>query len=309
MRKTHTILVSAVLGLSAASGLAEPTSGVLSIQRLATIEDMGRMAVNPATGEIAFGRTGPGVAEAQFIRVLAPNGTISQAGDIAIRDPDAVAWDMDGSFGPAGSILVGSNRGLFAITPGNHVNQFAWRGEDLINPEDLSMGADGALYYADYGLGKVMRLSVHGSFSEMMHKPSVTRLDVGPAGQIVAVDLAGSLSSEAAAPVGRFGEIAFGDGSANWGEDRYTIDLDFGNLLRIDESGHASVLATGFLDGLDAVQGSLDAQIGFLPTGEMVVGVAHTGAVYTLVPAPSSVVLAGLGAVLAARRQRADRKA
>src|SRR5690606_15473036 len=102
MRTTLTLLASAVLGLSAASGLAEPISGVLSIQRLATIEDMGRMAVNPATGEIAFGRTGPGSNDAHFIRVLAPNGLISQAGDVPIRDPDAVAWDMDGSFGPAG---------------------------------------------------------------------------------------------------------------------------------------------------------------------------------------------------------------
>jgi len=304
MRTAHTLLVSAVLGLSAASGLAEPVSGVLSIQRLATIEDMGRMAVNPVTGEMAFGRTGPGSNDAHFVRVLAPNGTISHAGDVAIRDPDAVAWDMDGSFGPAGSILVGSFKGFFAITPGNHVNQFAWRGEDLVNPSDMVMGDDGGLYYSDFGLGKVMRLSPHGSFSELMDMPSAAGVDIDDEGRLAAVDLAGSLTTSPAVSDGRFSEITFGDGSDLWGNDRYAIDADSGELLRLMSNGSRTVLASGFFDELEQRPERLVAQIGFLPTGEMVVSVPDTGAVYTLVPAPSSVALAGLGAIIAARRQR-----
>ncbi len=305
MRTTHTILVSAVLGLSAASGLAEPISDSLTIRRLATIEDMGRMAVNPETGEIAFGRTGPGANDAHYVRVLSPEGMISQAGDVAIRDPDAVAWDMDGSFGPAGSILVGSFKGLFAITPGNHVNQFAWRGEDLMNPSDMVMGDDGGLYYADYGLGKVMRLSPHGSFSEMMDVPGAVGVDIDEAGRLAAVDLAGSLTTSPAAAPGRFSEITFGNGSDLWGNDRYAIDADSGELVRLMSNGSARVLASGFFDELEVRPDRLVAQIGFLPTGEMVVSVPDTGAVYTLVPAPgAAVVLAGLGGVLAVRRGR-----
>lgn len=303
MHAQRSVLLSLALGLSAPSALAEPISDMLTIDRVATVGDMGRMAVNPLTGEIAFGRTGPGASDAYAVRVLGTDWNIREVG-APIRDPDAVAWDMDGSFGPAGSILVGSFRGMFAVTPSGNVNQFAWRGEDLVNPEDMVMGADGGLYYADYGLGKVMRLSVHGSFSEMMDKPQATRLDIGPAGQIAAVDLAGSLTAEAAAPAGRFAEIVYGDGSALWGDDRYAIDANSGSLIRILTSGSAQVLATGFLDGIGSQQNSLDAQIGFLPTGEMVVGVANTGAVYTLVPAPGAVTLAGLGALIAIRRRR-----
>ncbi len=305
MLTVRTILLSTALGLTAASGLAEPISDSLTIRRVTTVQDMGRMAVNPQTGEIAFGRTGPGASDAHFIRVLSPDGVLSQAGDAPIRDPDAVVWDMDGSFGPAGSILVGSFKGLFSVTPENRVHQFAWRGEDLMNPSDMVMGADGALFYSDFGLGKVVRLSAHGSFSEMLAAPQGVGVDIDLDGRLAAVTLAGSLLASGVAPQRRLSEIAFGDGSDLWGHDRYVIDADSGDLVRVMPDGSDRVLASGFFDELEQLPERLVAQIGFMPTGEMVVSVPDTGAVYTLVPAPGgAAVLAGLGGLLAARRSR-----
>ncbi|MCA9273009.1 MAG: hypothetical protein KDA31_08195 [Phycisphaerales bacterium] len=297
------VLVSMALGLSSSSGLAEPVSSSLTIERVATVENMGRMAVNPATGEIAFGRTGPGASDAFAVRVLGADWNLREVG-APIRDPDAVVWDMDGSFGPAGSILVGSFKGLFAVTPSGGVHQFAWRGEDLANPEDMVMGDDGSLYYADYTLGRVMRLSMHGSFAELMDKPGVNRVAIDANGHVEAVDVAGLLSTAGLAPQGRFSEIAFGDGSALWGDDRYVFDSDAGSLLRLLGDGSSEVLATGFFDELAERPDRLVAQIGFMPSGEMVVSVPDTGAVYTLVPAPGAATLAGLGAVLAVKRKR-----
>ena len=303
MHASRSLLVSMAFGFVASSGLAEPISNSLTIERLASVENMGRMAVNPVTGEIAFGRTGPGSSDAYAVRVLGADGNIREVGT-PIRDPDAVVWDMDGSFGPAGSILVGSFKGLFAVTPSGNVNQFAWRSEDLANPEDMVMGADGGLYYADYTLGKVVRLSTHGSFSPMLDKPGVSRVAIDAHGHVEAVDLAGHLSTQAEAPQGNFSDIAFGDGSALWGDDRYVFDADAGSLMRLLANGSTEVLATGFFDELESQPNRLVAQIGFMPSGEMVVSVPDTGAVYTLVPAPGAATLAGLGALLAVRRRR-----
>lgn len=303
MHATRSALVSIALGLSASAGLAEPISGTLTIERVATVEDMGRMSVNPVTGEVAFGRTGPGTSDAYAVRVLDSDWTMREVGS-PIRDPDAVVWDMDGSFGPAGSILVGSFKGLFAVTPGGNVNHVAQRSEDLMNPEDMVMGADGGLYYADYTQGRVMRLSVHGSFSPMMDKQAVNRVAIGKGGHVEALDVSGQLSTAGIAPQGRFSEIAFGDGSSLWGDDRYVFDSDAGSLLRLLDTGATEVLATGFFDELAEQPERLVAQIGFLPSGEMLVSVPDTGAVYTLVPAPGAVTLAGLGALLAVRRKR-----
>lgn len=303
MIRARSASVLVFVGLAASFAHAEPVSSVLDVRRVATVPNMGRMAVNPETGEIAFGRTGPGVNAAFAVRVLSPEGQLREVG-APIRDPDAVAWDMEGSFGPAGSIVVGSFKGLFAVTPGGHVNQFAWRGEDLVNPEDLDVTEDGALVIADFGLGRVSRLSVHGSFSELLGAPGVTRVASAREGSgLAAVTLAGAMSP-GLDPGGVYSDVAFGDGSAFWGTDRYAVERDTGRLVRLLSSGNAETIATGLFDGFAADQ-SRGAQIGFLPTGELALGIAASGSVFTLIPAPASAALAGLGALVAIRRRRA----
>jgi len=305
IRSISTVLIC---GLSAGLATAEPVSQSLTIQRIATIENMGRMAVNPVTGEVAFGTTGPGAGNAQFIRVMQPSGSVSQFGNSAIADPDAVAWDMEGSFGQAGSVLVGGVGGLFSVNPQGGVFQFAQPGQDVSNPEDMVMGADGALYFADYGLSQVQRLSIHGNFSTMMQTPNPTkRVAIDTAGNVSAVDSTGSLisSTQSGAPGTYYSDLEFASHDLGWDGGTYAVDAGTGALIQILDNGTTSILASGFLDGVDLSQpNASDVHMGFTPTGEMLVAVPATGAVYSLVPAPGAVVLAGLGGALAIRRKR-----
>ena len=305
IRSLSTVLIC---GLSAGLAAAEPVSQSLTIERLATIQNMGRMAVNPVTGQVAFGTTGPGAGSAQFIRVMQPGGSVSLFGDSTIADPDAVVWDMDGSFGPAGSILVGGVGGLYSVNPQGGVFGFAPSGQDVVNPEDMVMGADGALYFADYGLSRVQRLSIHGSFSTMMQTPGQTkRVAIDAGGNISAIDSTGSLisSTQNAAPGTYYADLEFGGDALGWDGGTYAVDAGTGALIQIFNDGSTNILASGFLDGVDLSQpNASDVHIGFTPTGEMLVAVPATGAVYSLVPAPGAVVIAGLGGVLAIRRKR-----
>jgi hypothetical protein len=306
---TRSISCALVCGLAAGLVSAEPVSQNLSIERLATIEDMGRMAVNPVTGEVAFGSTGPGSSTSrQFIRVMQPDGSVSSFGNSAMPDPDAVAWDMDGSFGPAGSILVGGFQGMYSVNPQGDVFQFAFRGQDLMNPEDMVVGADGSLYFADYGLSQVKRLSVHGSFSTLIDTPMpAKRVLVDERGNASALDSSGLLTSETLSGVNGtyYSDVEIGHESLGWDGGTYAVDASTGELMRILSDGTKYILASGLLDGVDLSQpNASDAHIGFTPTGEMLVAIPATGAVYSLVPAPGAVVIAGLGGLLSIRRKR-----
>ncbi|HED52763.1 MAG TPA: hypothetical protein ENJ00_00995 [Phycisphaerales bacterium] len=294
------------VGVAGVAG-AEPTAGSLSIEQIATIPDMGRMAVNPATGEIAFGRTGPGAGSAQFLRVLGTDGSLHTVGDQAIRDPDAVAWDVDGLFSPAGSLLVGSNRGIFAIRPDNSIMTVMEAGSDLVNPEDLNLAADGGLYWADYGLSRVQRLSIHGSVSTVLTTADpVVRVDVDEFGSLASVDVMGGVIQPGAiAGTPNFSELVFGDGSDLWGDDRYALDTGSGSVVRLFDDGSIETVVSGLFDGVDLSQPhAMDANIAFLPTGEMLIGVPVTGELYSVVPAPGALAIAAMGGVLAVRRRR-----
>ncbi|GAB5497634.1 MAG: hypothetical protein Phyf2KO_27140 [Phycisphaerales bacterium] len=303
----RTILAAASVVFTAGLACAEPVSDYLTIERLATVENMGRMSVNPLTGEVAFGTTGPGSGSAQQIRIMQPDGTVSAFG-ATVPDPDAVAWDIDGTFGPAGSVLVGSNQGLYSVTPSGEVFRFAHAGADINNPEDLVIGGDGGLYFADYGLSQIKRLSVHGSFSTIAETSSpATRVVVDDQGRVSGLDASGLLTSTSldGTQNASLTEIAFGNGTLDWQFGTYAIDSELGALVRLFADGSSTVLASGLFDGVD--QGSpgwSDAHIGFAPTGEMYLGVPATGAVYSLVPTPGSAVIAGLGGLLAIRRKR-----
>ncbi len=306
MKCIRAMSVGAVLGLAGLAG-AEPVSETLRVTHLGTVSEMGRMSVNAATGEIAFGRTGPGAASAQRVRVMSADGSVREIGS-AIEDPDAVTWDLDGVFGPAGSVIVGSQTGLYSVSPLGSVSMIAGASAELVNPEDVVMGADGGLYFADYNTGRVQRLSAHGSFSTMAQaNGAVTRVALDAQGNVSAVDGSGSLLSSTIESTGGLvlSELVMGDSSALWGESAYGVDAASGTVVRLGADGSHEVLVSGLFDGADTgLSGWSDAHLDFLPTGEMVLAVAATGDVYTLVPAPGAVVIAGLGGILAVRRKR-----
>ncbi len=196
---------------------------------------------------------------------------------------------MEGNFGPR----LDPRRqfqGLFAVTPGGEREPVPHSGASCRNPEDMTMGDDGSLYYADYGIGKVVRLSRHGNFTPMLDKPGVNRVAIDSEGHVEAVDVGAALDQRRA-PQG-FSEIAIGDGSL-WGEDRYVFDSDAGSLLRLLNDGSSEVLATGFFDELAEQPIRWWPRSGSCPRARWW-WACRTPARSTLVPAPDAVTLAGL---------------
>lgn len=308
----HLRATAAVLLLTGAAH-AEPTSRSLRFTPIATVPDMGRLAIHPITGEIALGATGPGgPGAAQHVRILGLDGSITPIG-APVPDPDAVVWDTEGLVGPSDSILVAGVGGLYSVTPGGATERLIPAGQDFFNPEALAFDLDGGLLMADYNAHRVQRLDPDGSFSTVLNTADpVNQLALSRVHGLVAGDQRGAaLIAESAGAViaqnaeGFYTGIAFGDGSARWGDDLWAVDRTTGSLVRFGELGPA-VIATGLFDGIapEIADRAPDAQIGFLPTGEMILALPASGEVFAVVPAPASLALLGAGALLTIKRRR-----
>lgn len=299
--------------LAAASVSAEPISDSLSFSRLATLEHIGRIDVNPQTGEIAVGATGPGFGSAQHVRVVGTDGSVRTVG-AAVPDPDSVIWDMGGLFADPGSVLVGGVGGLFSVAPTGSTSLLFEAGLDFVNPEDMAFSTANELLIADYNVGRVQSLDTQGRFATVAVSASaVNQVAVSTkTGEILFGDQAGIASGAdesgrllSAGPNSFITGLAFGDGSALWGDDAYGVDRTTGELLRFRDSGF-EVIAQGLFAGFDPGNATRmpDAAIDFLPTGEMVVAVPTTDTIWTVVPPPASSALFALGGLTAMRRRR-----
>ncbi|MGP1273308.1 MAG: hypothetical protein ACTS22_08230 [Phycisphaerales bacterium] len=295
-------VITAAALLAGTAG-AQPVSDHLQFQLLGIVPDMGRMSVNPITGEIAFGATGPGWAgAANPLRVLGADGSLRTFGG-AVKDPDAVLWDVDGRFGQPGSILVGGIGGLFSVAETASTLVLP-AGEDLVNPEALAFDAAGGLLFADYNASRVQRLDPAGAVSTVSTLDArALQVAVSPTGAIVAADEFGRasmlLSTEDGAALGSaLSGVAFGAGGV-FGTDAWAVDDTTGALVRFGADGPTPVAFGLVTPG----QRSL-AQIGFAPDGSMILGVPETGEVWSVVPGPASGALLAMGGLLAARRRR-----
>ncbi|MEO1583436.1 MAG: PEP-CTERM sorting domain-containing protein [Planctomycetota bacterium] len=313
------LLAGTVAATTASLASAEPTSDSLSFTRLATVEHMGRIDVNPFSGEIAVGTTGPGFGAANRIRVVSPDGGVRAVGD-AVPDPDAVAWDIDASIGLPGSILVGGIGGVYSVGAyDGFTAQVFEPSPGLVNPEDMALAANGELVFADYNTGRIQSVNGRGDFTTLARSARpVNQITLSGSGDMLFADQSGGalvpssggpMSFDAlsiATPADAFlVGLAFGDGSALWGTDTYAVDRTTGDLLRFGESS-TSIIATGLLAGFDPLDAGRapDADIGFLPTGEMVIAIPSENTIWTVVPSPSTVALLGLGGLTAMVRRR-----
>ncbi len=305
----RTTVLLALAGTCAAS---EPTSDTLRFTELATLEHIGRIDVNPLTGEIAVGATGPGYGSAQHVRVIGTDGSVRSIG-AAVPDPDAVTWDINGLFAEPGSVLVGGVHGIFAIEPGGSTPLVFEAGADVVNPEDMAITPSGELVFADYNPGIVTSVTPGGVFSTVaVSGTAVNQVAVSRSGEVIFGDQAGIASD--INPWGRVLQagqasfvtgLAFGDGSTLWGDDAYGVNRTTGDLLRFADSG-AEIIASGLFPGVDPFDATRmpDAEIAFLPSGEMVVAVPGTDTIWAVVPAPASGALLAFGGLVAARRRR-----
>lgn len=296
----------------AGTAAAEPVSESLTFEHFATIAEMGRIDVNPITGEIAVGTTGPGIGAAHAIRVVGTDGSVRSFGG-AVPDPDAVAWDVNGVFGPAGSVIVGGVGGLFAAESNGTSSLLFESSSDFDNPETIAFTPEGDLLIADYGNQRVQLLDSQGRFGTVAASDSpVNQVAVSFAtgeilygdqqGIVSDIGVTGRLLSNGESDGPHLTGLAFGDGSALWGDDVYAVDAKSGDLLRFDGEA-SSVIATGLFSGADQT-GLLGAGIDFLPSGAMVVGIPSTDTIWQVVPTPGTGALIALGSIAALRRRR-----
>lgn len=307
---TRLTLLAVAASTTAATAAAQPASSGLRFEHLATIEHMGRIDVNRVTGTIAVGTTGPHGSAPYAIRTVSPDGTVQTLG-APVPDPDAVVWDVNGVFAEPGSVLVGGVGGIFAVGPAGATSLVFEAGSDFFNPESMAITPAGDLLIADYNNARVQRADAQGSFTTAASSfAPINQVAVSPVtGEILFGDQDGYITGLASS--GRLLSdgsnehltgLAFGDGSARWGSDAYAVDAVTGDLLRFD-GDESSVIATGLFEDADMSIFN-GAGIGFLPGGDMVIGVPATDTLWRVVPTPGTGALLALGGLAALRRRR-----
>ncbi|MEL6797052.1 MAG: hypothetical protein AAFO89_09560, partial [Planctomycetota bacterium] len=184
-------------------------------------------------------------------------------------------------------------------------------GPDFFNPESMAITPAGDLLIADYNNDRVQRVDALGTFSTAASALApVNQVAVSAVtGEVLFGDQDGIVSDIRAS--GRLLSdgsdeyltgLAFGDGSARWGSDAYAVDAVTGDLLRFD-GDESSIIATGLFEDADMSIFN-GAGIGFLPGGDMVVGVPATDTLWRVVPSPGTGALLALGGLAAVRRRR-----
>lgn len=249
---------------------AEPSVPGTLARVYASVADPVHLAFS-TNGVLFLGRdasgSGGGNADAAKIHRVGQGGApVSEFGDEAIWDPDALIVDESGAVsGVAGSVLVGgvydnTDSGYIRrISPDGSVSTLFGPTDSFGNPSDFDFDADGRLLFVDYSSQNVMVTT--GNFPTVFASmnplsPSVVCVDsinrVWVSGTSPNVRIFGSDGSLVNAGVlaSPASPLARGPGGF-WGTDMYAVNGE-GELLRIDPAGHSTVVGSGFdLTGID----------------------------------------------------------
>ncbi len=252
-----------------------------------------------------------------FIHQIGVGGApVVEYGDVAIGDPDTVLYDGSGLIsGMPGSVLVaGSNLAitegsLYAIHPDESVHLLFGPDSMIENPNDLQFDSTGRLLIGDndgevyeYLGGSINLLFAAPTLGGGMAIDSLDRIfNANIDGVIRLYDSDGTLldgSFYSGLHTGRAVSLAIGD-SALWGTDLYTVHAGTGDLLRIDMTGNATVIGSGFADSE-----RITADLKFGPDGALYASFLDENRIIRIIPEPSAMALLILGglALLARRR-------
>lgn len=214
-----------------------------------------------ADGTLYCGRdnsgSGGGSSDALKISRVAPGGSpVTQFGNVAVADPDAVIVDLAGAVsGTAGAVLVGGDAPgkISKISPDGTVTTLFGPSADYANPSAFAFDASGRLLFTAYDSGRVY-VSSGGTPVLLFALSHVNRVAVDAAARIVVnsddetrlrlYTSSGALSNANFATVKSGTPLARGAGGA-WGADIYAVGTG-GELLRIGLSGGVTNIGSGF---------------------------------------------------------------
>jgi hypothetical protein len=292
-------LVNPIVAMAAAlptvSGFDVSVHSTLSLPMQISFAPSGTMFVGNG------GNSGSGV----FIRQVSPDGsTVTNFGDTALLDPDAVLFDGIGVVADTpGSVLVGASNDLFAVRPNGTTQTIFSSDPTLNNIQHMTYDNNGDLMLGDFvspGPGYAARFS--GGTLDILYS-----LADAPAG--IAVNSTGSIftvgqdgivrvhtsdgtlvDSTFASFGGNNSRLEFGPGG-DWGTDLYAVAGS--DLYRIDGAGNTQVIGTGFGGGLPFLAfHSGDLFVSEFLT-DRVLRISPSGV--SPIPEPSTFILAVLG--------------
>jgi len=256
------LLLAALCGGTAS---AVPVVPGFTVTEYAIVPDPLRIDFAPDgtlyAGRDNAGSGGTGKDAVKIHRIGAGGSPVSEFGNGAIEDPDAVVVDVQGTIsGAAGSVLVGGTQSgqqgdegeIAAIHPdGTLVTVF--QDPAYPNPSNMKFDASGRLIFTDFDLGNVwvssggaptILYSVPGEPLNLALHSDGRIFSSNTDGNIYVHDSSGTLLDPSfATGLGRFVSLAFGTGGA-FDDDLYVTSR--GSLYRYDEFGNGTVIGTGF---------------------------------------------------------------
>ena len=250
-----------------------------------------------ADGALYVGRdasgSGGGNGDAVKIHRVAPGGLpVTEFGDGAISDPDALIVDVAGTIsGTPGSVLVGGvhNNGsagkIVRIAPDGAVTTLFGPSADWWNPSGFAFDQSGRLLITEINNGKVL-VTTGGAPTVLFSLAGAHHLAVDALHRIVVstsggtqlrlYTSTGTLSNANFATVKASSPLARGPGGA-WGTDLYAVAPN-GDLIRIGLDGATNKAGGGFLMNSGAAISALE----FGPDGALYASDFETDRVYRM---------------------------
>lgn len=271
MKSRQILLTALALTLPMAGALAQPFVTNRTTSVYAVVPDPVTLSFG-ADGALYVGRDAGGSggssgAAVKIHRVAPGGGTVTEFGDTAISDPDALIVDLIGAVsGTPGAVLVGgvhndgSTGKIVKIAPDGTVTTLFGPSATWWNPSNFAFDLSGRLLLTEVNNGRV--LATTGDTPTILFTLAGAQyLAVDALGRIAVSTSSGSqlllYTSDGALTNANFAAVKAGSPvvrgpGGEWGTDLYAVAPN-GNLIRIGLDGTTTVVGGRFLMASGAV--------------------------------------------------------